>query len=581
MKVLLTAINAKYIHTNLALYSLKAYSKEYEANIHLKEFTINNKTDHILREIYKEQPDVIALSCYIWNVEVIRALLIELNKIMPKVDIWLGGPEVSFDAKVQLEQYSHIKGIMCGEGEGIFKDVVRHYIKKDIPLKDIKGLVYRDNHTIIATGNRVAMNMNDIPFPYDNIIDQFENKIIYYESARGCPFSCQYCLSSAEKNLRFKDIAKVKEELKKFILAKVKQVKFVDRTFNCKKEHALKIWQFLNENDNGITNFHFEISADLMDEETLEFLKTIRPGLFQFEIGVQSTNEDTLQVIQRKTNFDALKKVVKRVNDFQNIHQHLDLIAGLPKEDYTTFQKSFNEVYALEPEQLQLGFLKVLKGTGIDARKDELGIVHRDQTPYEVLYTKELMYDDLLRLKNIEEMVEMYYNSSQFLATLKYLETKFETPFQLYESLGTYYEKNQLDLLQHSRITKYKILLDYYTETIDKDAELFTYLMIFDLYVQENLKNRPKWAQEKEDYKERIKAFYKSDDNIDKHLSSYKGYNSKQIMRMTHIENFPFDIVEFINSKDYTIKRETTFVLFDYNKRDPLTHHGYYQKVML
>ncbi|TCT12164.1 radical SAM superfamily enzyme YgiQ (UPF0313 family) [Natranaerovirga pectinivora] len=581
MKILLTSINAKFIHSNLAIHSIRAYSKEYEKNIQIREFTINNSVDDILREIYKENPNVLAISTYIWNIEMVKDIIIEIKKILPNIEIWLGGPEVSFDSEKQLERYNMIKGIITGEGEGIFKDITSYYVDGQPSLNKIQGIVFRDQARIINTGIRPILDINTIPFAYEEIIETFENKIIYYESSRGCPFSCQYCLSSIERAVRFRDLDLVKIELKQFIQASVKQVKFVDRTFNCKKEHALGIWNFLKENDNGFTNFHFEIAADLIDEDMLEFLSTVRQGLFQFEIGVQSTNEATLDIIQRKTNFSKLSQAVKALNTFQNIHQHLDLIAGLPKEDYNTFKKSFNDVYALAPEQLQLGFLKVLKGSGIFNRKEELGIVHRDKPPYEVITTKELTYGEIQTLKMIEEMVEIYYNSGQFTHTIKFIEKYFVNPFEMFESMANYYEKNNLNTLQHSRIARYDILLEYFNTHIEKNNKVIEEILILDLYLQENLKKRPEWAQEKEEYKESIKDFYKESENITQYLPQYKGYTAKQITRMTHIETFTVDIMKFIKTKEIVSGEKPTFILFDYLDRNPLNHHAKIKQIPL
>ena len=452
MKVLLTAINAKYIHSNLAVYSLKAYAeekmqgteKENDVRIEIAEYTINQQTDEILMDIYKRKPDMLCLSCYIWNLIYVEEIVREIRKILPDVILWLGGPEVSYDAADVLRRLPEVDGVMMGEGEKTFAELLMHYNKSSRnqtkELAEIPGITYRRFSDVIQTEEigenewRPVMNLSDVPFVYHNMKD-FENKIIYYESSRGCPFSCSYCLSSVDKCLRFRNLELVKKELQFLIDHKVPQVKFVDRTFNCSHNHAMTIWSYIMDHDNGITNFHFEVSADLLNEEELELMSRMRPGLIQLEIGVQSTNLETIREIHRTMRFGEVARIVKRIHSFGNIHQHLDLIAGLPFEDYESFERSFNDVYALQPEQLQLGFLKVLKGSYMEEHKEEYELAAKSLPPYEVLHTKWLPYDDILRLKGIEEMVEMYYNSRQFCHSLPYIIRLYESPFAFFEPL--------------------------------------------------------------------------------------------------------------------------------------------------
>ena len=424
MKVLLGAVNAKYIHSNLAVYSLKAYAED--PAVEIGEYTINQQKDDILMDIYKRKPDILCLSCYIWNLDYIEEIVLEIGKLRPDMPIWLGGPEVSYDAKEVLRRLPCVKGVMKGEGEKTFKELCQIYRNEceenvDKQLKSVMGITFRmGKREIIDNPWRPIMDLSEVPFVYDHMED-FEHKIIYYETSRGCPFSCSYCLSSVDKRLRFRDIELVKKELQFFLDHKVPQVKFVDRTFNCKHEHSIAIWKYIMEHDNGITNFHFEIAADILNEEELELLEQMRPGLVQLEIGVQSTNPKTIKEIHRVMDFKKVSRIVRRIQDKGNVHEHLDLIAGLPYEDVESFAHSFDDVYALEPEQLQLGFLKVLKGSYMEEKKDDYGLVYKGQPPYEVLYTKWLPYEDTLRLKGIEEMVETYYNSRQFCYTLPYL----------------------------------------------------------------------------------------------------------------------------------------------------------------
>lgn len=427
MKILLNAINAKYIHSNLAVYSLRAYAKEYREHIRLLEYTINNRVEEILEGIYKEHADVICFSCYIWNIAYVKELIEELKKLCPNTPIWVGGPEVSYEIETLLAENPGIDGVFIGEGEHTFKKVCRCYIETEESeweeeLLRVSGIAYRKrDKTIAFTGMAEPVDMSTIPFCYEDM-EQFKNKIIYYESSRGCPFSCSYCLSSIDKKMRFRDIELVKKELGFFIKQEVPQVKFVDRTFNCSHTHAMEIWRFIKEKDLGKTNFHFEVAADLLTEEELEYIAGMRPGLIQLEIGVQSTNDVTIQEIHRTMDLEKLKAVVRRIQAPGNIHQHLDLIAGLPYEDYQTFQKSFDEIYDLKPEQLQLGFLKVLKGSYMFEHAEEYGLVYQSKPPYEVMKTNWLSFDEVLKIKQVEEMLEVYYNSHQYEVTMKILE---------------------------------------------------------------------------------------------------------------------------------------------------------------
>lgn len=461
MKTVLVAINAKYIHSNLAVYSLRSYARTFGYEPELLEFTINQQKDQILKGIYEAKPDLLCFSCYIWNLSYAEEIIEDIKKILPKVTIWAGGPEVSYDAPKFLKRHPEVDGIMCAEGEKTLTELISYYEvgkSQGKSLGGINGIVYQENKTIHQTPLRDIMNMDDLVFPYEDLKD-FEHKIIYYESSRGCPFSCSYCLSSIDKKLRFRSFSLVEKELGIFSLQhKVPQVKFVDRTFNCKKSHAMAIWTYIKEHDNGITNFHFEIAADLLTEDEIALIQTMRPGLIQLEIGVQSTNEKTLAEIHRKTDFEEITRKVKAVQRGENVHQHLDLIAGLPYENYESFGRSFNDVYALKPEQLQLGFLKVLKGSYMAEAAEGYGCVHKAKPPYEVLGTRWLSYEEILKLKGVEEMVEVYYNSGQFQKTIRAMEHLFETAFSMYEELADFYEKNGYNEVSHTRIRRYEIL---------------------------------------------------------------------------------------------------------------------------
>ena len=545
MKILLAACKAKYIHSNLAVYNLKSCSGEYSSRVVVKEYTINQIRDDILKDIYLEQPDVICFSCYIWNISFVRELVPDLKKILPQVEFWAGGPEVSYDAVEFLKKNPAFFGVMVGEGEETFHELAGYYIeRKPETLSEIRGVAFRDENKdrdIVHTGWRELMDLSKVPFAYSNLTE-FKNRIIYYESSRGCPFSCSYCLSSIDKKLRFRDIELVKKELQFFIDNKVPQVKFVDRTFNFKHDHAMEIWRYITEHDNGITNFHFEISADLLRAEELALMKTMRPGLIQLEIGVQSTNPQTIKAIRRTMDFEKLKGIVEQIHSFGNIHQHLDLIAGLPYEGYDSFHKSFCDVYALRPEQFQLGFLKVLKGSHMMEMTGEYQILYKDREPYEVLSTAWLTYGEILRLKMVESMVEVYYNSGQFKNTLVFLEKYFDDPFRMYEALGRFYEKKGYSEISHSRMRRYEILMEFAGEQKEIPPEALSDVMLLDLYLRENLKSRPSFASDQKPYERQIWDYRKA----------------KKIPKTAHIEVF----------------RDGKRLLFDYTDRDPLTNNA-------
>ncbi len=567
MKTVLVAINAKYIHSNLAVYSLRSYARTFGYEPKLLEFTINQQKDQILKGIYEAKPDLLCFSCYIWNLSYAEEIIEDIKKILPKVTIWAGGPEVSYDAPKFLKRHPEVDGIMCAEGEKTLTELISYYEigkSQGKSLDGINGIVYQENKTIHQTPLRDIMNMDDLVFPYEDLKD-FEHKIIYYESSRGCPFSCSYCLSSIDKKLRFRSFSLVEKELEFFLAHKVPQVKFVDRTFNCKKSHAMAIWTYIKEHDNGITNFHFEVAADLLTEDEIALIQTMRSGLIQLEIGVQSTNEKTLAEIHRKTDFEEITRKVKAVQKGENVHQHLDLIAGLPYENYESFGHSFNDVYALKPEQLQLGFLKVLKGSYMAEAAEGYGCVHKAKPPYEVLGTRWLSYEEILKLKGVEEMVEVYYNSGQFQKTIRAMEHLFETVFSMYEELADFYEKNGYNEVSHTRIRRYEILQEFLQEK-EANLEYFKQLMIFDLYARENMKTRPQWANDLSAYKMQILDFYKKEEENPELLTDYQGYQARQTIKMTHIEVFTYDV---INENE---EKGAYPVLFDYKKRSPLTN---------
>ena len=591
MKILLTAINAKYIHSNLAVYSLQAYAAAHGHKIERAEYTINNQLEDILEKIYCQKPDILLFSCYIWNVEYVKELVSEFHKLRPEVPIWVGGPEVSFETERFLKENPAITGIMMGEGERTLTELCEYfeqceqdaqslsqnrdearnetagagmeYEKKsgaftelnEEMLKKIDGISYRrSDGTVAIQPLRNLLPMDELPFCYANLKD-FEHRIIYYESSRGCPFNCSYCLSSVDKKLRFRSLPLVYKELQFFIDAKVPQVKFVDRTFNCQHEHAMGIWKYIKEHDNGITNFHFEISADLLREDELELISDMRPGLIQLEIGVQSTNGDTIREIHRTMRLEEVYRAVNRVKAGKNIHQHLDLIAGLPFEDYQRFQKSFNDIYALHPQQLQRGFLKVLKGSYMYEHAQEYGLVYRSRPPYEVMASKWVSYDEMLEIRLVEEMLELHYNSGQFLTYLAVLEWKYDSTFQMFLDMGHFYREHGYLDCSHSRVRRTEIVQEF-AEIVDPERrDIYREALIFDLYKIEKSKSRPFWAKNVQQDK-RQTGKYLREHGMEK--------------KYCHFEYF-----EHINEKgEITEEKDPLWLLFDYENRDSLTNEA-------
>ena len=576
MRFLLVALNSKYIHSNPAVYSLRAYAKAAglpeNCQVELAEYTINELVEHILQQIYEAQPDVIGFSCYIWNITYIRQLVADLQHILPHVPIWLGGPEASYHAEELLEEMAGVTGIMVGEGERTFSMLLSHYCEGRL-LSQIPGLVYRQQDVICNTGERCPFDISEIPFLYTGL-SEFSNRIVYYESSRGCPYRCSYCLSSIDRRVRFRFMEQVKEELDFFLEQRVAQVKFIDRTFNADPRRSLEIWQYLTEHDNGITNFHFEISADLLTEAEFAVFGQMRPGLIQLEIGVQTTNPDTMKAIRRHAPFAKIAKAVTRIRQMKRIHQHLDLIAGLPYEDYESFGRSFDDVYRLHPDQLQLGFLKVLKGSDMYEKAESYGIVCSERPPYEVLFTTWLPYEKLLQLKGIEDVVETYYNSGQFKTTIAYLEILYPRPFLLYEQLAAFCRQDGAHRMAHSRMQQYERLLAFVTEQAPKglDRTIFASALVHDCYLRENCKSRPSFAREEGLVdKDTARNFYQQEAVAHQYLNGYEEYTSKQLANMTHLEQYPVDVLQL---QARTVCRKPVTLLYDYRNREPFHHDG-------
>lgn len=592
MNILLVAVNAKYIHTNPAVYSLRSCTGAYRSCVTIAEYTINQQPSFILQDIYKRHPHVIAFSCYIWNRTLISQIICDLHKLLPDTDIWAGGPEVSYHPAETIDEWK-LRGVMAGPGEGSFSHLVSAYVRHTAGRLP----------AVLDITNTPKLLLDDIPFWQEELTD-FEHRIMYYESSRGCPFSCSYCLSSIDKAMDFRSVGRVCRELDFFLERKVPQVKFIDRTFNCSKKHALPILQHLLEHDNGITNFHFEIAADLLDEDYFAVLAQMRPGAVQLEIGVQSTHARTIAAVDRKMDLAKVAAAVQRIRSWHNIHIHLDLIAGLPFEDLRTFQTSFQEVYDLHPAQLQLGFLKVLKGSAMESRAPGYDLVSSSQPPYEVLSTRWLSYEDICQLKQAEEVLEIYYNSGQFAHTLDFLLPYFETPYAMYHDLASWYETHGLFGIQSSRIRKYEILLEFGTAYITADAHktadtqktavahkttdahkaadtklpddpgrtpdhlvqkqlsAFREYLTYDLYLREHMKNRPSFAFPQDQWKHKLRSLLQEEAGTHARFPEYKGYSYRELTKVLHIEVFE------------TIFDHPSAVLFGYKNRDPLTNNG-------
>lgn len=624
MKIVLAALNAKYVHSNLAVHVLSTYTKKelkktYESEncfeqqnitalpeLVVREYTINHNLDTILQSLYQEKAAVVAFSCYIWNISEVLTIAKELHKVSPETRIWLGGPEVSYDSAQMLEKNPCVEGIIRGEGELTFYELVKCWQEAGIPTGEnvslsvegknediqslsekmdkayqkILGITYRGmNGIVMDNPMRPLMSMDEVPFVYEDL-SGFQNKILYYETSRGCPFSCSYCLSSVDKSVRFRSIQLVEKELRFFLDHKVPQVKLIDRTFNCNRSHAMAIWKYIAEHDNGVTNFHFEISADLLGEEELELFRRMRPGLIQLEIGLQSTNTETIKEIRRSMNIEKLKCNMLVIRGYGNIHQHLDLIAGLPYEDFKTFKKSFNEAYAMKPNQLQLGFLKVLKGSYMELQVEEYGLQYQDFQPYEVLSTKWLSYDEILKLKLVEEMVEVYYNSDQFEHVLRYLVPLFESPYVFYEALGDYYESHELFGIGFKREARYEVLKSFCEEWFAESessfrTEVVLSLLTYDYYLRENAKSRPSWCLMSPIEKEHYHAFFKNGGTEEFSLKE-EGYDSKVAARTMHVEPIVKEAVCWIvqdveGAELFGEKGEVVYCLFDYQSRSMLS----------
>ncbi len=568
MKIILCSLNSKFIHSNLAIRYLEKYVEDI-SNVEILEYTINQNIDFIVSEIYKQKPDLIGFSTYIWNIEETLKICEILKMVLPSIKILLGGPEVSFDGKQILEDKPFIDFIIYGEGEVTFKELAEEFINNSESYENILGLIYRKGEIIYKNRERpLIKNLDTIPSPYLNVGNEFENKIVYYESSRGCPFGCEFCLSSTIHGVRYFGIERVKKDLEQLIEGKVNQVKFVDRTFNANKKHIMAIMNFIIDKNPVDINFHFEVTAHLLDEETLEFLRNVKEGLFQFEIGVQSTNDETINVVGRTTDFDKLVYVVERIKSYKNIHQHLDLIAGLPYEGYTTFKKSFNDVYDIRPEKLQLGFLKLLKGSGLRLNEKEYGYKYLNAPPYEVLENNYITYGEIIKLKSIEDLVEKYYNDGFFKNSLEFVIINFfEDSFSFYEDFSLFWDIKDYGKISHSKNSLYEIIMEYYLYKKFSYINIFTELLKFD-YIFNNRKSKlPEGLNREYDssVQKNLHEILKDERLLNTYLKDYKNITTKKLVNKVIVDDFNVNVLEIMdNGYKPIVDEEKTYILFDY-----------------
>ncbi len=552
MKVILVGVNSKFVHSNLAIRYLKAYTEDLNYTCKNMEFSINDRVERVVEELLQEKPNFIGFSCYIWNIDFIIQLANLIKLVNPDIEIAYGGPEVTYNPKEFLSTNVG-EYVIEGEGEESYRELIINKLKEinngEI-IESITGIYIKRKNNISYGGKRSLMDMNNIIFPYDEA-ENLDNKIVYYEGSRGCPFNCKYCLSSTIHGVRFLDINRVRKELKFFIEKGVSLVKFVDRTFNCNKVFANAIWEFLIA-EGGETIFHFEISADLLSIESIEILKRAPKDMFQFEIGVQSTNEEVLKSINRTIKFSDISKKVRELNELNNIKQHLDLIAGLPGENYESFKKSFNDVYKIEPEELQLGFLKLLKGSQMRDESDKWGIVYSPYPPYEVLKTKDITYDELIRLKKVEHMVDKYLNSGKFNNIIKFFlcSNVFAEPFDFYYELSRFFEWKGYFARNISSNTYYELFMEFNKEVVKGNELVLRDIIKYDYLCFNNKRGIPEFMKENMDksMEKNIKSKLQEEKYID---------NTSQVA----IFKFMIDMQEFINNKN--VVNCENFILFD------------------
>ncbi|PAD67912.1 B12-binding domain-containing radical SAM protein [Bacillus sp. 7586-K] len=567
MKTILATLNAKYIHTSLSIRYLKAYAApEYE--VELAEYTIKDPSMNIVTDLYSKNPEIIGFSCYIWNIEETIKVINMLKKINPSLIIVLGGPEVTYDTKEWMERIPEVDFIIIGEGEQSFKQLLDE-LHGEENFANVSGIAYRDNDSIQIKPQRNKIDLKTLPSPFrfEEDLPHLSKRVTYIETSRGCPFSCQFCLSSIEVGVRYFDREKIKEDIRFLMDHGAKTIKFVDRTFNISRSYAMEMFQFLiDEHKPGVV-FQFEITADIMRPEVIQFLNDNAPkGLFRFEIGVQSTNDTTNELVMRKQNFNKLTRTVTMVKEGQKIDQHLDLIAGLPEEDYHSFKKTFNDVFALRPEELQLGFLKMLRGTGLRLRAADHGYVFMDHSPYEILKNDVLSFEDMIKIKQVEDVLEKYWNDHRMDETIEYLVSHvFGTPFDFFQDFGTYWDEKGWTRIGHQLEDLYKHLYEFLLHTKKDELLIVSGFMKYDYLRNQKYKPRKPWWEEIVAKEERSKIYQSILQNpliLGKEFASLQ-LAEKDLYKHTVLEKLPFNLNHFL--KTGTIIEEESFIVVHYD----------------
>ncbi|XQY93170.1 B12-binding domain-containing radical SAM protein [Metabacillus sp. HB246100] len=567
MKTVLSTLNAKYIHTSLSIRYLKAYAAPLY-DVELAEYTIKDPAMNVVTDLYTKKPDIVGFSCYIWNIEETIKIIKMLKKIDPTLIIVLGGPEVTYDTKEWMEKIPEVDFIIIGEGEQSFKHLLDelHGAQR---YDQVSGIAYREGETIQIKAQRNKIDLKELPSPFrfEEDLPHLSKRVTYIETSRGCPFSCQFCLSSIEVGVRYFDREKVKDDIRFLMENGAKTIKFVDRTFNISRSYAMEMFQFLIDEHKPGTVFQFEITADIMRPEVIQFLNDTAPaGLFRFEIGVQSTNDATNELVMRKQNFSKLTRTVTMVKEGKKIDQHLDLIAGLPDEDYSSFRKTFNDVFELRPEELQLGFLKMLRGTGLRLRAQDHGYVYMDHSPYEILRNNVLSFEDMIKIKQVEDVLEKYWNDHRMDATIEYLvSTVFESPFDFFQQFGSFWEEKGWTRIGHQLEDLYKHLHEFLSTDKTDDVQIITGFMKYDYLRNQKHKPRKPWWSDSLNKQERSKLYHAILDNpmLLGEEFAQKNLSEKDLFKHTVVEKLPFNLNTYLSKGN--VLKEDSIVLVHYD----------------